>query len=125
VNRPLFPAKRDDGSFAVAARFSLIGTTSVKTVEDRVTDWVRRKTVDDHVDLSNDLAVSPQVAVIGPDTLYVVFEGKPGSKLWKDWMVAVTQDLMALSDLTFEGFYDLVTNSPHPASFNLREKDRE
>ncbi len=112
MKQPTFPAKRRDGSVAVAARFAEVGPETIERLEVFIAGWLRG--VSRYADLSRDLIESPYVMVEHEFT-HVVFEGKPGARLWKDWMIFLTRDLAESSfGLTFLCFYDLVSGVAHP-----------
>jgi len=115
----VFPMKREDGSFAVSARFSASQEEVLQRVDELIATWVRTKS-DEHIDWTGDLVTVPTVKHVDKQTVEVVFDGKPGSRRWKDWMVSITQQLSSLPGMTFEGFFDLVANVPHPASLPRR-----
>jgi hypothetical protein len=112
----LFPHKREDGSFAVAARFAVSGTNTAESIRQRAAAWVSTRTADGPASLLADFSSLPEVQQASPDTLDVVFDDRPGSRRWKDWMVALTQELTSVDGAAFVGFWDLVTGRPHPAS---------
>ncbi len=121
MNGARFPSKRDDGTFSVSARFSISEPQLRELVEAIVSSWVRKRVSEEDVVIGNDLLSEPRVVGIDAQRLDVVFEGGPQSRRWKDWMVAVVQELTSsIQGVSFEGFYDLVANAPHPAS--LRSK---
>jgi hypothetical protein len=49
----------------------------------------------------------------------VVFDGRPGSQLWKGLLVDLTRDLTSEGSVALTGFWDLVAGHPHPASLKL------
>jgi hypothetical protein len=111
-----FPTKRDDGTVSVAARFTFDARAAVGAAESLVKDWVVRR-VAERINLAEDLATDPYVVVRSDDTLDVVFEGRPGRSLWKDWMVAITEEMTStVPSVKFACFYDLVGDIEHPAS---------
>jgi hypothetical protein len=108
TNKAMFPIRREDGSVTVAARFSMYDPATRTVVEERVAEWVRQKHEDEHIDLTEDLASRPRVLPVGEESLEVVFEGKPGSTRWRDWMVLVTVVLTSeLHGLVFDGILRL------------------
>src|SRR5262249_46056955 len=88
-----FPSKRADGSFSVSARFSVSDERVRKVVEDNVSQWVRKKVTDDHVDFGNELTAEPHLVALVDNRVDVVFDGRPGSRRWKDWMISIVQEL--------------------------------
>jgi len=110
-----FPRKRDDGSLSVAARFSVSNPATCGRIEDYVTGWVHGVMI--RSDLLEDLSTLPRVVTRGETLVDVVFDAEPGSRRWKDWMVCLARDLKSWNtSITFECFFDLVANAPHPAS---------
>jgi hypothetical protein len=70
-----------------------------------------------NVDLLEDLVETPRGVARGQTSVDVVFDGKLGSQRWKNWLVCLTRDLeTALPGLMLECFYDLLADTPHPAS---------
>ena len=101
-----FPSKRQDGSFTVSARFSSAVQRVDKLATARISAWMRAKE-EQRIDVMEDLSSPPRVLATR-EGIEVVFEARPGSRRWKDWMVAVSQDLAeGVHGLTFECFYDL------------------
>ena len=83
-----------------------------RRVDDYVGGWVRGIITTGQVNLLDELATLPRVAASGVTSLDVVFDGRPGSRSWKDWMLYLTRDLKsAFADRTFECFYDVVSNT--------------
>ena len=77
-------------------------------ISERVRSWIEWITKERGVDLGESL-VQPPYTREAADIVDVVFEGKAGSRLWRDWMVSFTSDLTkALPELEAEGFVDLV-----------------
>jgi hypothetical protein len=116
VTRALFPHQRDDGSFTVAARFAVSGADTTESVRRRLAAWVSARNADWPDGLLGDFFSPPEIHQAGPDTLDVVFEGRPGSRMWKGWMVDLTRELRSVEGTAFAGFWDLVTGRSHPAS---------
>ena len=112
-----FPLKREDGSLSVACRFSA-PPGALARVEGWVEGWTRGIMATRLVDLLEDLSAPPRVVARKDGYIDIVFDGKPASRRWKDWMVYLSRDLGASSipGVNFEGFYDLVADAPHPAS---------
>lgn len=116
MSQARFPTTRDDGSVSVAARFNFDEPLAVDAVGATVRCWIAQREAET-IDLTADLATDPHVVVRDEHTLDVVFDGRPGSSRWKDWMVALTQEMAStLSNVRFDCFYDLIGNVPHPAS---------
>ena len=111
----LFPRKRDDGSFTVAARLTLTTAEAHEVVRRQLTQWIIRHNDDGH-DLLLDLSSLPRIEPIDPPTVDVVFEGRPGSQLWKGLLVDLTRTLTSEGSVDLTGFWDLVAGHPHPAS---------
>jgi hypothetical protein len=50
------------------------------------------------------------------ETVDVVFEGRADSRVWKDWVVALIQELQSPErGLQFEGVIDRVSGQLHPS----------
>jgi hypothetical protein len=105
-----FPAIKPDGTFTVASRF--VGPAeALVDVQAEVTKSVQR-IEGGGAAFDSEFGSSPRVERDG-DTILVIFEGKSDAKLWKDWLVAVTQDVeRALDNVRFSEFYDLVAGRP-------------
>ena len=117
MSQPTFPQRRPDGSLCVASRFSLAGEATEQSIQAYVAGWMRGIMATGHVDLAEDLVEAPRVVARGPASVDVVFDGKPGSQRWKDWLVYLTRDLASsMPGITLECFYDVVADAPHPAS---------
>lgn len=114
-----FPKRREDGSVSVAARFTFDAPFAVEAAEATLRKWIAQHATETG-DPTEDLVSEPYVVVRDQRTLDVVFDGLPGSPRWKDWMVALSQEMTAVYGVTFTCFYDLVADAPHPASRNLR-----
>lgn len=71
--------------------------------------------------MQEDLRSAPLVTALPGDRVEVVFEGLPGSRRWKDWLVEITYDLDKLEGLSFECFFDHVAGKPHPASLRRQQ----
>ena len=111
------PRKFRDGPLSVAAHFSLRDDGTVQRVEDFVAGWVHGIVATSHIDFLDDFVVQPHVVRRGENSLDVVFDAKPGSQRWKDWMVFLTRDIQSsIPGVALEHFYDLVTNQVHPDS---------
>lgn len=114
--KPAFPKTRDDGSVAVAARYSFAAPDAVEEARLAVCAWVAEREAQG-IDLNADLARPPYIQVHEGGTLDIVFDGRPGMPLWKDWMVSVCQQVASTVPLlTFVSFFDLVGVMEHPGS---------
>lgn len=110
-----WPTKRLDGSIVVAARFRVDRQDGTGAVAECISRWDARKTALG-VDTSADLATPPHAEEMDKTSIEIVFEGKPGSRLWKDWLVDLTRDVTETVDgLQFEGFVDRVSGVVRPA----------
>jgi hypothetical protein len=111
-----FPAKRDDGSFSVAAQYEAAAEITVSSVQTELERLVQRMSECSHVFSFEDEFTSMPVAEARDDLIEVVFHGRPGSSLWKDRLVALCLDLdKSISGLKRLGFRDLVSGRPHPS----------
>ena len=114
MSRARFPARRDDGSFAVAAEFLAPGVVPER-VRARLDDSIALRSARDHLPFDTEFAARPEVSGRG-DAIWVEFRGRPGATLWKDWLVALSRDLEESGDgLRLVGFHDLVSGSAHPS----------
>ena len=77
----------------VAARFSSSDVATTRRVEDYVAGCTDGVMATAGVNLLEDLAELPHVVIRDVATFDVVFDARPGSRLWKDWMVYLTRDL--------------------------------
>jgi hypothetical protein len=114
--RETFPRRRADGSLSVAARYSVSNSSQKTLIEDYVARWTIDKSPGYREELRRALARDPYVVVRADGSLDIVFDGTPGSPMWKDYMVIVARDVPRVPGIAFEGFWDLVTNTVHPAS---------
>ena len=116
--RPLFPQRRDDGTFSVAIRYRVPAGDPevVDSLRSALARWLAEKTDVHHVDLKTEFAVVPHVDVEESGDVLVVFDGLPTSFLWKGLMVEASRELELIDGADFAGFWDLVTGRPHPAS---------
>lgn len=79
-----------------------------------------RRAKEEGIVLERDLVGLPHVRPQAADRFEVVFDGRPDSLLWKDWLVSVARGLAEnVEGVAFEGFYDLLTGARHPASGSL------
>jgi hypothetical protein len=123
MNQRRFPQTHADGSMSVAARFATTDAAPADRIEDYVAGWLRGVIATGHVDLLADLSALPYVVRRKRASLDIVFDAKPGSTRWKDWLVFLTRDVKtSFPDATLECFYDLVADTAHPASL---ERDRQ
>jgi hypothetical protein len=112
----LFPQRRHDGSFSVAARFSAGSDDALKAARDYVAAWLDRKTGNEHVNFGEEFRRPIRVEPVGKHGFDIVFDCHPHSVMWKGWMVELTQRVRWIPGITFQGFWDLVSGAPHPAS---------
>lgn len=123
LNKALFPSHRADGSISVAARYSVSDASVGRLIHDYVAEWIRNKSADYRTVMLRELLREPFVVDRNNHRIDIVVEGRPDSRLWKDYLAVLVKDVPRLSGIAFEGFWDLVTNTPHPAS--LRRKSGE
>ena len=117
MSGPCFPENRADRTVSVASRFALTNVASQGVVAEYVTGWVYRKVQEDHIDLREDLVVLPWTEIPEEGFIDIIFDGRPGSRRWKDWMVYLTIDLKSSGiGVIFQCFYDRVAHAAHPAS---------
>jgi hypothetical protein len=120
LDRPAFPSRRKDGSMSVASRYSVSSTSQKKLIVDHVAQWIRERPVDEKERLRRELLRDPYVVERRDGLLDIVVEGRPGSRLWKEYLAEVVRDVPHLPGIAYEGFWDLVTNRVHPASLVRR-----
>lgn len=112
TERQAFPEPRSDGSATVVAVFREPLTSVTDEVRFAFADW--RESLS-QVDIAKDLAAEP-VARASEEGFRVVFEIRPGSRLWRDWTVGLVSALQGrLGKGAFAGFYDAVSGRMHPA----------
>ncbi len=115
MSEGFFPRRRDDGSSAVAARFTAVAPDARRQLVEAVAGWVAAKE-ELGVDFAQDLLRPLRVEVDAVGYLVVIADGRPGRRLWKDWLVYLVRHLQdSLPAVRFSGFYDLVADRPHPA----------
>lgn len=116
MSRSLWPQKREDGSVLVAVRLRA-APSLVREIEALLANWKSWISAERRVDLGESLIRDPYIVAHSGDVVDVVFEGRSGSRLWRDWLVSFTSELKrAHPELKREGFWDLVGGSPNPAS---------
>jgi hypothetical protein len=116
MSQSKFPSTRTDGTASISARFEVPDEAAKKAVMNRLAEWLRCKAIEG-IDLRDDLGSEPHLVEVAPDGLDVVFDPMIGSRYWKDWMVSLTADITkSVEGTTLIGFYDLVSNTRHPAS---------
>ena len=116
MNRAIFPSRRKDGSLSVAARYSVSDTSQKKLIQDYVARWTIEKPSRNRAGIRRALVKDPYVVDRGDGRLDIVFDGRPGSRVWKDYLLLLVKDVPRVSGIAFEGFWDLVAGTVHPAS---------
>jgi hypothetical protein len=112
MSRNRFPARREDGTASVAARFLTAADADAVRVETFVAGWLRG--IGRYADLSQDLTSQPRVVRNGEFT-DIIFDSKPQGRFWKDWMVFLTRDVAeSFPEIRHVSFFDLVADRPHP-----------
>ena len=120
MSQQRFPARRPNGTFSVAARFSRPDLESLDRLVAFVSGWV--VATSRYTAMLKELASPPQ-AVVGSESVDVVFEGLSHARQWKDWMVFLVQDVTASNPgVRLLSFYDLVADAPHPATAGLQSE---
>lgn len=118
MSRSLWPQKRDDGSVVVAVRLR-VAPSVVPDIEALLANWMSWISTERHVDLAQSLNRDPYVVERSGGVVDIVFEGRSGSRLWRDWLVSFTSELNhARPDVVRAGFWDLVGGSPNSASLS-------
>ena len=105
--KPIWPQQREDGTRSVAARFRCADRSFVAIVQLCVVAWIEEKEADASVGIRRDFDVLPWIEVRDRDTIDVVFDSRPDSRLWKGWMVQLVQQIRS-SGADLLGFCDLV-----------------
>lgn len=114
MGEPIWPKKRPDGTVLVAARFKVSVPRGYESVSDAVSQWVAGKATAG-ADISRDLIGSPQTIIVDDNTIDVVFNGRADSRIWRDWLVDFTREVLAsLHDARLDGFYDQVSGVFRP-----------
>ena len=117
--RRLWPDKNEDGSVSVAVRFEASGIDPYALLGDEIRSWSERLRTERKVDLTTSLSKSPYVMRSGEATVDVVFEGRAGSRRWRDWLVSFTRHMEDVHpEMRRVGFWDLVGQRPNPASLH-------
>jgi hypothetical protein len=110
-----FPTRDLDGNFTVAARFRASTTGPRPSAAAILSVAIARREADGARAFAGEFRGPPIEEWQNEETLDVVFHGRAGSRLWKDWMVALTVELKAPEyGLRFEGFIDRVSGRRHP-----------
>ena len=107
MSKPIWPQQREDGTRSMAARFRCADRSSVAIVQLCVAAWIEEKEADASVGIRRDFDVLPWIEVRDRNTLDVVFDSRPDSRLWKGWMVQLVQQIRS-SGADLLGFCDLV-----------------
>jgi hypothetical protein len=91
--------------------------SSGATLAEGLKSWLKRMASGLGIDLMLTLSRQPYLADRGNGLVDVVFEGRPDSKLWRDWMVSFARYIEeTVPGMQRQGFWDLVANKPNPAS---------
>jgi hypothetical protein len=112
-----FPKRRADESFVLLARFGTSDREVVALVRDYVKAWVRANSTwtriwrsnvitEERLDFCSEFQSEPRVEDgPGESAFAVVLEGRPTSKLWRDWVVFLVGDIAkAFPEVEFERF---------------------
>jgi hypothetical protein len=86
-----FPAKRPDGTFTIAAAFDGPPGAAVR-VKQAVQDSIRVRIGRNYGVFDAEFSALPTVELRGDEVL-VIFDGRRDAVLWKDWLVAITEDV--------------------------------
>lgn len=113
VGKPRWPTEQSDGTVAVAVRLVVVPPGTLGPVEQAISRWIDEKKAAG-VKLELDLASLPTAEVIDQARIDVVFNSEADSRMWKDWMVDLTQRLSAISGVRVAGFEDRVTGAFRP-----------
>ena len=88
----LWPARREDGSVSVAVRFTTPGSGASAAIRNRLQKWGEWITVERGVNLLETLVRLP-TATESHEYVEVTFDGRPGSRRWRDWMGSLVRDV--------------------------------
>jgi hypothetical protein len=111
-----FPVRDGDGNFVIAARFSHSTSSPPASLEEILTAAITRMEAGGAPAFANQFRHLPVEEWQDDKMLDVVFEGRAESRVWKDWVVALLQELQAAeSGLRFEGFIDRISGRFHPS----------
>jgi hypothetical protein len=116
MNDALFPQRRADGSFSVAARFRISDGGTLQAFQKSIDEWVQVKRHQDGIDVSTELAGAPSVELVDSQTVQIVLHCRSSSKLWKGLLVEIVKQVRTFDGVAFIGFWDVVTGRAHPAS---------
>jgi hypothetical protein len=116
----IWPSRRPDGSVSVAARYSVSSEDSLRAVRECVARvWAHGLAENQRRRIAAELDRRPYVVERGKGQVDIVIDGRPHSRLWKSYLVDVAKDVSHLPGTKFEGFWDLVTDTPHQASIRV------
>lgn len=114
MTRNLWPQKAPDGSVRVAIRLRA-SQDQQNALEAILSEW--REQISRTTDLHTSLRRDPYLVLRTDNEIDIVLEGRSGSKLWRDWLVSLSADIdQKKPDVQREGFWDLVSGQPNPAS---------
>jgi hypothetical protein len=69
------------------------GDADLKTVQTWIAGWLCGLAATGQVNVTADLPSVPRVTAGPEGTLDIIFDARPGSRRWKDWMVLLTPEL--------------------------------
>lgn len=114
MTKTLWPEKAPDGSVRVAIRLRA-SRNKRSALEAVLNEW--REQTSRRTDLNESLRRDPYLVPRSDDEFDIVLEGRSGSKLWRDWLVSLSADIdQKEPEVQREGFWDLVSGKPNPAS---------
>lgn len=109
-----FPARNLDGTFTIAARFRSSTNHPRASVAAILAGAIARREADGAPAFASEFQGPPIEEWQDQEILDVVFHGRAESRVWKDWVVVLIQELEAPEyGLRFEGFIDRVTGRRH------------
>ena len=112
---PRFPAKDEAGNFAIAARFHSSRTSRLNLI-NTVLQSIQHLEDEGTPAFINEFRAEPIEERRDDETIDLLFQGRAGSKVWKDWLVAIIQDVEAQeSGLRFIAVIDRVSGRAHPS----------
>ena len=110
----MWPELQPDGTVRVALRFPVASERDADVVRKRLDNWQHWLRDTRGVRFEETLVKDPYV-VLNVDSLDVVFEGRRGSKRWKDWLVSFTREMSDREPgIQGRAFVDLVGGETRP-----------
>jgi hypothetical protein len=124
--RPLFPQRRDDGTFSVGIKYRVPADDPgvIDSIREALAQWLQKKTDVHHVDMQTEFSEVPYIEVDESGDVLVVLNGLRTSYIWKGLMAEVFREMESINRAELAGVLDLVTGRPHPASISWNTASR-